>query len=249
MKKKFTLLFVVSLLTANAKASEPVDSYLSALVQGAGDNLWWVYPKEIDGQIITPPKGGYIFRLLMDADGDGTNEVFLTDDGQVMRDGASWSLYRQTSSGIYLKLDENAWLPSVLWVKTDGGIKKYSYVGPQDKDSGIEEINAFWIDATGSYQTSTQQLTEAQSKAINGGDQTLMDANGLPDRNKIANYLNIGDPVTLTIQKVLVGKIYQDANATWRDVNNSCSLSQQYLDPADAAEIASLANWTPPSNP
>lgn len=248
MKMKILLLFISSVLLMHARGSEPVDSYLSALVQGAGENLWWVYPKEIGGQTITPPKGGYILRIKVDLNGDGVDEVFLTTDGEVMKDGASWTLYRG-ASGSYTKLDDNVWLRGTLWVKTDGGVKKYSYVGPQDKDTGLEEINTFWIDASGNYQTSAQQLTAAQSKAINGGDQTLLDANGLPDDNKIAQYLNLGDPVTLNIQKALVGKLYQDPNATWRAVNNTFSLSQQYLDPADAADIASLANWTPPSNP
>ena len=249
MKMRILLSLVFFLSFAFAKGAEPFDSYLSALVQGAGENLWWVYPKEIDGQTITPPKGGYILRIKIDLNGDGLDEVFLTTDDEVMKGGQSWTLYRGGASGGFIKLNDNVWLNGALWVKTDAGVKKYSYVAPQDKDTGLEEIITFWIDASGNYQTSEQQLTEAQSKAINGGDQTLMGTNGLPDDNKIAQYLNLGDPVALSIQKVLVGKLYQSPTASWRAVNNTFSLSQQYLDPADAADIASLANWTPPSSP
>ena len=248
MKIRILLSLVFCFSFAFVKGAEPVDSYLAVLVQGAGDNLWWVYPKEIDGQLITPPKGGYILRIKMDLNRDGVDEVFLTTDDEVMKSGESWTLYRGSASGNFTKLTGNVWLNGAIWVKTDAGVKKYSYVAPQDKDTRLEEITTFWIDASGSFQTSSQQLTEVQSKAINGGDQTLMGSNGLPDDNKIAKYLNLGDHVSFTIQKVLVGKLYQSPVASWRAVNNTFSLAQQYLDPADAADIASLANWTPPSN-
>lgn len=248
MKTTIIALVLAQSSLVNLTASEPYDSYLNASIQGAGDNLWWVYPREIDGQTITPPKGGYFFRILIDIDGDGVNEIFLTDNGQVMKDGVSWTLYRKNSSGNYVKLDGNAWLPWTLWVKTDGGVKKYSWVTPLDKDTGLESISTFWLDGSGNFQTSSVPLTEAQSKAINGDDQTLLGTNGLPDANKIAQYLQIGSLVTLTIQKALVGMLYQNT-ATWRAVNSTFALSQQYLDPADAADIASLASWTPPPSP
>lgn len=249
MRIRTLLLLLLSLPFAYARSAEPVDSFLNALVQGAGENLWWVYPKEINGQTIKPPKGGYILRIKIDLNGDGLDDVFLTTDDEVMKGGESWTLYRGGAAGTLIKLSDNLWLQGALWVKTSAGVKKYSYVAPQDKDTGLEEINTFWIDSSGSCQTSEQQLTEAQSKAINGGDQALMGANGLPDENKIAQYLNIGTPVAISIQKVLVGKLYQSRTASWRALNNTFSLSQQYLDPADAADIASLESWTPPSNP
>jgi len=249
IKIRPTLLLMSTVLLLSAKGSEPVDSYLSALVEGVGENLWWVYPQEIEGHTVTPPKGGYMFRIQIDLNGDGLDEVFLTADAEIGKNGASWTLYRGDTSNHYTKLNDNVWIGNLLWVKSDDGVKKYSYLVPQDRETTIEEIHSFWIDLSGNYQTSTQQLTTAQSKAINGVDKTLLNGNDLPDDTKVAQYLGMGDPVTLNIQKVLVGKLYQNANATWRAVNNSYALSQQYLDPADAADIASLGSWVPPSNP
>lgn len=246
MKIRTLLLPVLLLSLIQVRSAEPVDSYLNALIQGAGSNLWWVYPKEISGQTITPPKGGYILRIKKDLNGDGVDEVFLTTDEEIMKDGESWTLYRGSALGTYAKVSDAVWLNGALWVKADGTLTKYSYVAPQEKDTGLESISALWIDSSGNFQTSIQPLTDAQSKAINGGDQTLLGTEGLPDANKIAEYLELGSAVTLGLQKVLVGKLYQNANATWRDVNKSFSLSQQYLDPADAEDIASLANWQPP---
>ena len=249
LKIKIAWLLVSLVFLIQAKSAEPADSYLSALIEDAGGNLWWVYPKEIGGNVITPPKGGYIFRIVIDLDGDGIDEVFLTTDGSVMKNGASWALYRRDALEHYAKLSDDVWLRESLWVKMDDGINKYSYLVPQDRETGLETIHSFWIDASGNYHASTRQLTEAQSKAINGEDQDLLNAAGLPDEAKIAQYLTLGNSVALNIQKVLVGKLYQDANATWRAMNSHYSLSQQYLDPADAADIVSLESWTPPSNP
>ena len=95
-------------------------------------------------------------------------------------------------------------------------------------------------------QTTNQPLTDAQSKAINGGDRSLLGSNDLPDYEKIAQYLELGNSVTMSLQKVLVGMLYQNANTTWRDVNMSFSLAQQFLDPADAADVASLKLWQAP---
>lgn len=246
MKIRNLLLPVLLLFLIQARGAEPVDSYLNALIRDAGSNLWWVYPKEIGGQTITPPKGGYIYRIKKDLNGDGVDELFLTTDEEIMKDGESWVLYRGSSSGIYEKVSDAVWLNGSLWVKTEGKLKKYSYVAPPESDTDIGGISTFWIDSSGKFQTITQPLTDAQSNAIDGGDQTLLGTNSLPDPNKIAEYLQLGSSFTFSIQKVLVGKLYQNANSTWRDVNKSFSLSQQYLDPADAADIASLNNWQPP---
>lgn len=249
MKMKKLLFLILFLPLAPVRASEPVDSYLAETVASAGDNLWWVYPQQIQGVTITPPKGGYIFRIKTDLNGDSVDDVFLTRDDAVMKDGESWTLYRSGTSGSYVKVSDDVWLNGAIWAKIDSGVKKYSYVTPQDKDTALESISTFWIDGSGNFQTSSQQLTDAQSKAINGGDQTLMGANGLPDANKIAQYLQLGSLVTLSIEKVLTGKLYQNSSATWRAVNNNFALSQQYLDPADASDIASLTSWTPPAAP
>ncbi len=244
---KIKLLLLSSLLPfVHIRGSEPFDSYLHELNQEAADNMWWVFSKEINGVTVTPPKGGYLFRIKIDLNDDGVDDVFLTTDDEVTKAGESWTLYRGSTSGTYTKLNDNISLNGVLWVKTDGGVKKYSYVSPQEKDTGLESISTFWIDALGTFQTSTQRVTAAQSTAINGGDQTLLGTNGLSDANKIAQYLKIGTPVALSIQKALVGMLYQNT-ATWRAVNSNFTLSQQFLDPADAADIESLASWTPPS--
>ena len=248
MKIKTLLLFLLLFPFGPAKGGEPVDSYLSALVQGAGSNLWWVYPKEIEGQTITPPKGGYLLRIKVDLNADGLDEVFLTTDDDVKKDGQAWTVYRN-NAGSYAKLNNEVWLRGALWEKTDGGVRKFSYFTPQNSETTLEEITTLWFDAFGNFHTTTQQVTEVQSKAMSGGDETLLGANGLPDENKIAQYLILGSPVTLNIEKVLVGKLFQDPNMQWRGVNSGFALSQQFLDPADAADIASLANWTPPPEP
>lgn len=226
---------------------QPATSYMNELIQGAGDNLWWVYPKEVEGQTFTPPKGGYIYRFKVDMNGDGINEVFLLSSLDVTKDSESWTLYRRETSGSYLKLRENISLNGSLWAKTENGVKKYSFVTPPVAETGRESIISLWLDASGNFQTSTRELTEEESKAITGGDETLLGANGLPDDAKIAQKLQLGTSVAFTVEKVLLGKLYQNPNATWRAVNNDFTLSQQYLDPADAADIASLVPWQPPS--
>lgn len=248
MKIQAIAIATLMFLAIVAEASEPYDSYVRTLIQGGGDDVWFVFPKEIEGQTITPPKGGYLFKITLDLDGDGVEEVFVTNNDQVVKSGANWTLYYRGASANYSKINSEVWLNGSLWVKSEGNIKKYSSLAPQTAKT-FESINTWWIDAAGKYQTSTRQLNQLQSTAINGGDPALLGTNGLPDENKVAQYLQIGAPIILNIQKVLLGKFYQNANTPWRPVSSTFSLAQQYLDPADAADIASLATWTPPANP
>jgi hypothetical protein len=246
MKLKSYTLIPFFAICSLVRADEPAPTYLTGLLQSVGDNLWWVYPQEIEGQTVTPPKGGYIYRYKIDMNGDGSQEVFLSNSSDVAKDGEAWTIYQSDGSGGFVKIKDDFFISNSLRVKTDGGIKKYSFLTPSAEQ---EEIITFWLDGASGFQSSTRQLTEEESKAISGGDPALLGTDGLPDDDKIAQYLNIGDPVALNIQKVLVGKLYQSPTASWRVVNNTFSLSQQYLDPADAADIASLVSWTPPSDP
>ena len=245
MKAKLTLILLI-LSSFSLLGDEPATSYMNGLIQGAGDNVWWVYPKEIEGKTVTPPKGGYIFRFRIDMDSDGLDEVFLTSDGDVTKDGETWTLYRRESAN-YVELTDNLFIGRTVWEQTENGIKKYSLLTPANAETRLESIQTFWLDSSGNFQTSTRELTEEESNAIGGGDETLLGANGLPDDNKIAQKLQLGASVNLGVEKVLLGKLYQNSNATWRAINNNFTLSQQYHDPADAEDIASLAGWQPPS--
>ena len=246
MKITITSLIAFSLMCSLVRADEPASTYLTGLIQSGGNDLWWVFPKNIAGQSVTPPKGGYIFRFTADMNADGSQEVFLSNTADVSKNGEAWTLYRGDGSGGFVKIKDDLFISNPMRVKVDSGVKKFSFVTP---DNEQESIVTFWLDATGSFQSSTRQLTEAESKAINGADPALLGANGLPDDDKIAERFQLGDALNPSFQKCLAGKLYQSPTASWRAVNNTFSLSQQYLDPADAADIASLANWTPPSSP
>lgn len=244
--KSIYLAILLLALSLPAWADEPAQSFMSQLIQTRDDELWFVWPKKVEGQTLTPPKGGYIYRFKVDMNGDAIEEAFLTHSLDVAKDGELWTLYRREGAG-YVKLKEDLFIGSSLWVKTEAGIKKYSILTAANSETGRESIFTFWLDSSGNFQTSTRELTEEESKAIGGGDETLLGANDLPDDNKIAQKLQLGTSVNLAVEKVLLGKLYQNPNATWRAVNNDFTLAQQYRDPADAADIASLVGWQPPS--
>lgn len=246
MKLKMSVLLFFVVVHFSAHADEPASTFMSDLVQSAGDNLWWVYPQEIGGQTITPPKGGYLFRFKIDMKGDGVDEVFLISSLDVTKGSEPWTFYRGDTGGSYIKLSENLSLNGSLRMKSISGVKRYSFVTPPDQETGRESILSFWLDGSGSLKTSTRDLTDEESTAITGGDKALLGANGLPDDDKIAQRFQLGEAVNRALEKVLVGKLYQNPNAPWRAVSNNFALSQQYLDPADAADIASLAGWQPP---
>lgn len=246
MKTTILSLIAFFLICSQVRSDEPASIYLTGLIQSGGDDVWWVFPKNIAGQSVTPPKGGYIFRFTADMNADGSQEVFLSNTSDVSKNGVAWTLYRSTGSGGFTKVKDDLFISNSLHVKTDSGVRKFSFLTP---DNEQESIVTFWLDAAGIFQSSTRQLTEAESKAINGADPALLGTNGLPDDDKIAERFQLGDALNPTFQKCLAGRLYQSPTAAWRTVINTFSLSQQYLDPADATDIASLASWMPPSNP
>ena len=246
MKIKILSISAFLLVCTLVRTEEPASAYLNGLVQSGGNDFWWVFPKKIEGQSIIPPKGGYVFRFTTDMNADGKQEVFLSNSADISKNGEVWSLYRSNDLGEYVKIKDGLFIAGPLRVKSDNGIRVFSFFTQNQEQA---EIVAFWLDAEGSFQTSTRQLTEAESEAISGTDLSLLGANGLPDEDKIADYLHLGVALSPAFQKCLAGKLCQNPTAIWRPVNNTFSLSQQYLDPADAPDIATLENWTPPANP
>lgn len=216
---------------------EYIDEVAQSLLSESGSLMWYAYAI---AKSETKGLGGDSYYNQFLRRGDKCR------DKKGSEGRPNWNNDSKEKPGGFVKIKDDFFISNSLCVKTDGSIKKYSFFTPS---ADQEEIITFCLDGAGGFQSSTRQLTEEESKAINGGGPALLGTDGLPDDDKIAQYLNIGDPVALNVQKVLAGKLYQSPIASWRAVNNTFSLSQQYLDPADAADIASLVSWTPPSDP
>jgi len=58
--------------------------------------------------------GGYLFRFKMDANGDGTKELFLTSSLEAFNLSATWRIFLETSSGQLVSFDK-----TVRWPMTE----------------------------------------------------------------------------------------------------------------------------------
>jgi len=244
MKPKTILTILLCLFVSIAYGNDPAQIFMSELLQSRGANVWFV-----GDDTVPNPKGGYLYRFELDIDGDGQKEVFLATSLDVDRKGATWDVFRKNGSGDYQKIKDSFYIGSGLRIKTESGVKKYSFYVPLKAAEGGSYFGYFWLQADGNWHDETHDLTESEQAMKSGEDSTVLNANGLPDDDKIAQKLNLGSRVSIVTQKVLLAKYFQNSSTLWRNVNTEFTLSQQYLDPADAADIASLTNWTPPSNP
>jgi hypothetical protein len=225
-------------------ANDPVAVFTQQLLQQRGNNVWFV---EDDTQPI--PKGGYLYRFDLDINGDGQSEAFIATSLDVERKGELWNVFKKDAGGEYQKIKDSFFLGSDLRMKIENGIRKYSFYVPQKQTEGGSYLGYFWLDAGGAWHDETHVLTDAEQATIDGNDADTLGTDGKPDEQKIAQKLNLGVPVTIAIKKVLLAKFSQNSASPWRDVKTDFTLSQQYKDPADAADIASVANWQPPASP
>jgi len=244
---KTILSFVILLLGSFADtclANDPIAVFVRQLLQQRGNNVWFV---DDDTQPI--PKGGYIYRFELDLNGDGQTEVFVATSMDVDRKGELWSIFKKDPSGEFQKIKESLFLGSDLRIADENGIRKYSFYVPLKQTEGGSYLGFFWLDATGVWHDTTHVLTDAEQGTMDGNDANTLGADGKPDELKIAQKLNLGAPVTIAIKKVLLAKYTQNSGSPWRDVKTDFTLAQQYKDPADAADIDSVANWQPPASP
>lgn len=243
-----TILSLTMLLLCNAVgsclANDPVAMFAQQLLQQRGNNVWFV---EDDAQPI--PKGGYLYRFDVDLNGDGQMEVFVATSLDVDRKGELWSIFKKDAGGEYQKIRDSFFLGSDLRMKVENGIRKYSFYVPQKQTEGGSYFGYFWLDARGAWHDETHALTETKQATMDGNDADTLGTNGKPDEQKIAQKLNLGAPVTIAIKKALLAKYSQNSATPWRDIKTDFTLSQQYKDPADATDIASVANWQPPASP
>lgn len=243
--KKIIILITLSLLALSASyGNDPVQLFVNDLAQTRGANRWFV-----EDNSVPSPKGGYIYRFELDVDGDGQKEMFVSSSLDADKKGESWSVYRKKANGDYVKIKDSYLMGSALMAKVKDGIKKYSFYIPLRQQDGGSYFGYFWLDTSGSWQDQTHDFTDSEQSMVEGSDSSVLGTNGLPDWSKIAQKLDLGTPVAITIQKVLLAKFTQNASTAWRNVNTNFTLSQQYLDPADATDISSVANWQPPSSP
>jgi hypothetical protein len=218
--------------------------FVQQLLQQRGNNVWFI---DDDTQPI--PKGGYVYRFDLDLNGDGQTEVFVATSLDVDRKGELWSIFKKDLGGEFLLIKDSFFLGSDLRVKVENGIRKYSSYVPQKETEGGSYLNYFWLDTTGVWHDETHVLTDAEQETMDGNDADTLGTDGKPDELKIAQKLNLGTPVTIAKKKVLLAKYLQNAESPWRDVKTDFTLDQQYKDPADATDIASVANWQPPASP
>ena len=245
MKTKPTIVVSAIFLCATARAVDPITSFTQELIAKRRDEVWFVSSDER----ATHPKGGYLYRFELDLNGDGQTEVFVATSLDVTRKGELWSVLKKDAAGAYRRIKDSLFLGSDLRMKIENGIRKYSFYVPQKELEGGNYLGYFWLDASGALHDETHVLTDAEQATMDGNDPDVLGADGKPDEHKIAQKLNLGSSVPLAIKKVLLAKYSQNSAAPWRDVKADFTLSQQYKDPADAADIASVANWQPPASP
>jgi hypothetical protein len=233
------------LLRFNSFAADPVQTFVAELRQTRDDEVWFVP----DDDKLTKPKGAYLYRFELDLNGDGQTEVFVATSLDADRKGERWNIFKKDAGGEYQKIKDSFFIGSDLRMKVENGIRKYSFYVPQKQMEGGSYLGYFWLDATGAWHDETQGLTDAAQGTMDGNDADTLGTDGKPDALKIAQKLNLGTPVTIAMKKVLLAKYSQNSATPWRDVKKDFTLSQQYKDPADAADIASVANWQPPASP
>jgi hypothetical protein len=238
-----TIGFVIMFSTA-AYSADAVSSFVTALLGSRASEVWFV-PARLNGVI---PKGGYLLKFELDVDGDGEQEVFVTTNLDVERKGETWSVFRKRDTD-YVKLTDEIFLGGDVRLNVENGVRKYSFYVPQKEQEGGNYLGCFWLDDQGVWRDEVHVLNDTEQSTIDGEDADTFGEDGKPDEEKIADKLKLGRSVEIDIKKVLLAKYIQDPSTPWRDVNRAFTLSQQYKDPADAADIAALLNWDPPSSP
>ena len=240
-----TLFGGVLLSGAACLAGDPVADFVHELRQERNhDDVWWV-EQSLDP---APPKGGYLFRMELDMNGDGVKELFLATSRDCDRHGYRWTLYRKGADGDYHKVDLIVFglYPRM---KVVNGIRQYSLYHPRKERDGGAYFSIYWMDEAGALHEEERVLTEDEKEIENGEDPDTQDADGNPVQAKIDAKLKMGTTLQLQVQKVTLGKYLQNKDTPWRPAILELQLDGQQHDPADAADIASLKNWTPPPPP
>jgi hypothetical protein len=225
-------------------ANDGVALFVQQLIQRRGNNIWFV---EDDSG--ATPKGGYLYRFETDINGDAQDEVFVASSLDCDRNGELWNVFRKGPDGAYHEIKQSFFIGSDLRVRTEGGLRKFSFYVPQKEAEGSSYFGYFWLDTAGAWHDETHTLSEAEQATMDGSDPDTAGSDGRPDDNKIAAKLGRESLVPMRITKVLLAKYVQDANSPWRDTRREFTLSQQHKDPADASDIQAVANWTPPVIP
>lgn len=243
---KNTLLAIASaaFFTTSAFASDAVSLFVTELLRVRSDEVWFV-PSRLKDEV---PKGGYLLKLDLDVNGDGENEVLVATSLDVDRKGEVWSVFKKGNPND-IQLTNELFLGGDLRMKVEGRTRKFSFYVPQKQTEGSSYFGYFWLDAGGAWHDETHTLSDTEQATMDGEDADTMGLDGKPDQQKIAQKLNLGTPVAVSIKKVLLAKYVQNPVVPWRDVKTDFTLSQQYKDPLDAADIASTSNWQPPAIP
>jgi hypothetical protein len=225
-------------------AQVPVSLFVKDLLQTRGDNVWFV---EDDSSC--QPQGGYIYRFDLDVEDDGSTETFVSTSLDAGRKGEMWTVFRKRVDDAYYVVKQSQFLASDLFLRDDNEGRKYSFYVPQKEVEGGPYFGYFWLDREGVWHDETHVLNDAEQATIDGEDPGIFGPDGKADDDKIADKLKLGHSVEIDIKKVLLAKYIQDPNIVWRPVNPRFSLSLQYKDPADAADMQSIQGWTPPEVP
>lgn len=246
MKRILLVTMTITVIVTSAHVcfgSDPAAIFVQTLLTRRADNVWFVEddPNE-------QPVGGYLYRFDLDVDADGEPEVFVSTSLDAGRKGETWAAFRKRGTD-WVQLTEGIFLGDEIRLKTENDVRKFSYYIPQKQSEGGSYFGYFWLDKTGMWHDETHPLDESEEATIEGRDPDTLNADGVPDDRKIADKLKLGAPLIIEIKKVLLAKYVQDPNTRWRNVNWDFTLSQQYKDPADAADIASVATWQPPAEP
>ncbi len=239
---KYLIGILITFLTAAVSfGGDPVQRFVHDLLRERSENIWMS-----DDDSVPVPKGGYIYRFELEMAGDGQSLTFVASSLDANRKGESWSVYRKGKKGDYVKIRNLYFMGGDLRMRLVKGVRRYSFYVPLKRQEGGSYFGYFWLDASGAWHDQTHELTDEEQHMVDGDDRSVLAKNGLPDEAAIAKKLKLGAPVAIKIQKVLLAKYIQHANIAFRALNVSYTLSQQYLDPVDAADIASVAKWRPP---
>jgi hypothetical protein len=185
-------------------ASDSVALFVQQLIQLRGSDLWFV---EDDSG--AAPKGGYLYRFETDINGDAQDEVFVASSLDCDRKGELWNVFRKGPDGAYHEIKQSFFIGSDFRVRTEGGLRKFSFYVPQKEAEGSSYFGYFWLDTAGTWHDETHTLSDDEQTRMDGSDPETAGSDGRPDDNKIAAKLGRGTWFQCALRKCCSQSIFR----------------------------------------
>lgn len=176
------------------------------------------------------PAGGYLYRFEFDLTGDGKDELFVSSS--LSGDGQRWYVYRQIESESYEKIGDVGLPISGFYIRRD----PESHLASLFSFLPIDLRSALIVEQS----CCVSGFTEVKRSVLTGQQlETLYDpAVSFVEAAKSLGF-DVGEKVSPRVSKILLGKLVT-GTGTWRPYATRLSPVEQYLDKADAKDIASV---------